>query len=84
MSCGVPVIGTNTGGLPEVVIDGETGYLANLGDVDFMAKKAIELLSDESKLNSFKQNARKTAVEKFDSDLIVPLYEEYYRKVMNL
>lgn len=83
MSCGVPVIGTKTGGLPEVVIDGETGYLSNLGDVDFMAKKAIELLVDENKLNSFKQNARKAAVEKFDSDLIVPLYERYYQRVAN-
>jgi len=83
MSCGVPVIGTKTGGLPEVVIDGENGYLANLGDVDFMAKKAIELFIDGNKLNSFKQNARKAAVERFDSDLIVPLYERYYQKVVN-
>ncbi len=82
MSCGVPVIGTDTGGLPEVVIDGETGYLASLGDVDFMAKKAVELLADESKFNSFRQRAREVA-EKFDSDLIVPLYETYYQKVMN-
>jgi N-acetyl-alpha-D-glucosaminyl L-malate synthase BshA len=83
MSCGVPVIGTNTGGLPEVVINGETGYLTNLGDVDFMAKKGVELLADEGKLNRFKQNARKVAVEKFDSDLIMPLYERYYHRILD-
>ncbi len=83
MSCGVPVIGTNTGGLPEVVIDGVTGYLANLGDIDFMAEKAIELLADENRFDLFRQNARKVAMEKFDSDLIVPLYESYYQEVIN-
>jgi len=82
MSCGVPVIATKTGGLPEVVIDGENGFLGPLGDVEFMAEKGIELLSDESKLSKFRESSRKRAVEKFDSKLIVPKYEKYYEKVI--
>jgi glycosyltransferase involved in cell wall biosynthesis len=82
MSCGVPVIATKTGGLPEVVIDGENGFLGPLGDVGIMADKGIELLSDENRLNKFRENCRKRAVEKFDSKLIVPKYEKYYEKVI--
>ncbi|MCJ7496633.1 MAG: N-acetyl-alpha-D-glucosaminyl L-malate synthase BshA [candidate division Zixibacteria bacterium] len=83
MSCGVPVIGTRSGGLPEVVLDGETGFLGPLGNVDFMAEKGIELLSDENKLNQFRENCRKRAVEKFDSKLIVPMYEKYYQQIVD-
>jgi N-acetyl-alpha-D-glucosaminyl L-malate synthase BshA len=82
MSCGVPVIATRTGGLPEVVIDGENGFLGPLGDVEFMSQKGIELLSDENKLDRFRENCRRRAVEKFDSKLIVPKYEEFYKKVI--
>jgi N-acetyl-alpha-D-glucosaminyl L-malate synthase BshA len=82
MSCGVPVVATKTGGLPEVVIDGESGFLGPLGEVEFMSQKGIELLSDENRLNKFRENCRKRAVEKFDSKLIVPRYEEYYKKVI--
>ncbi len=83
MSCGVPVIATRTGGLPEVVIDGENGLLSPLGDVELMSQKGIELLSDENRLNRFRENCRKRAVEKFDSKLIVPKYEKYYEKIVN-
>ena len=82
MSCGVPVIATKTGGLPEVVIDGENGFLGPLGDVEFMSQKGIELLSDEDRLNMFRENCRRRAVEKFESKLIVPRYEEFYKKVI--
>jgi len=82
MSCGVPIIATKTGGLPEVVIDGENGFLGPLGDVGFMSDKGIELLSDEDRLNKFREKCRRRAVEKFDSKLIVPRYEEYYKKVI--
>ncbi|MDH4221988.1 MAG: N-acetyl-alpha-D-glucosaminyl L-malate synthase BshA [candidate division Zixibacteria bacterium] len=82
MSCGLPVIATNVGGLPEVVSDGIDGYLLPLGDVRSMAEKGIELLSSENRLRNFKENCRKKAVERFDSRLIVPLYEEYYEKVI--
>jgi N-acetyl-alpha-D-glucosaminyl L-malate synthase BshA len=83
MSCGVPVIATKTGGLPEVVIDGESGFLSPLGEVEFMSQKGIELLSDENRLKKFRENCRKRAVEKFDSKLIVPRYEEYYKKIVD-
>ena len=82
LSCGVPVIATNTGGLPEVVENEKCGYLANLGDVEFMAEKGIELLKDENKLGKFKECARKTALEKFDSQIIVPWYENFYKKIL--
>jgi len=83
MSCGVPVIGTKSGGLPEVVLDGVNGFLGPLGDVEFMAGKGIELLSDENRLNNFRENCRKRVKEKFDSKLIVPLYENFYEKVVD-
>ena len=62
-------------------IHGHTGYLSDVGDVDDMAKHAIALLSDEDKLNAFKENANRQA-QKFDINLILPLYEDYYREVM--
>jgi len=82
MSCGVPVMATNVGGLPEVILDNVNGFLSPLGDVEFMAERGIELLSDENRLNNFRENCRKRAVERFDSKLIVPLYEKYYEKVI--
>jgi len=76
----IPVISTNTGGLPEVNVNGVTGYLSNVGDVDDMAKNAVSLLSDNNKLAQFKENAYKQA-QKFDINNILPMYENLYRKV---
>lgn len=81
MSCGVPVIATNIGGIPEVVLHGETGYVAELGDVKRMARYAVELLSHPRRWEEFSNNARNRAVELFDIELIVPQYEELYRRV---
>ena len=83
MSCSVPVVSSSTGGLPELVVHGETGYVAELGDVQRMAKYAIELLGDERKWDLFSRNSRKRAVEKFNSDLIVPLYEKLYEEALS-
>jgi L-malate glycosyltransferase len=77
----IPVISTNTGGLPEVNINGVTGYLSNVGDVDDMAKNAISLLKDDNKLAKFKENAYNQA-KKFDINTILPMYEKLYEKVM--
>jgi L-malate glycosyltransferase len=77
----IPVISTNTGGLPEVNIHGVTGYLSNVGDVEDMAKNAISLLKDDNKLAKFKENAYNQA-KKFDINTILPLYEKLYEKVM--
>lgn len=83
MAGGVPVISTNTGGLPEVNEEGYSGYLSNVGDVEDMAQKAITILSDDAKLLQFKNNALKVA-QKFDIQNIVPLYENLYRKALKV
>ncbi|MAY82976.1 MAG: N-acetyl-alpha-D-glucosaminyl L-malate synthase BshA [Flavobacteriales bacterium] len=81
MSTGVPVISSNTGGIPEVNKDGFSGYLSDVGDIDSMAKNAISLLSDEDKLNMFKEQAFGQA-KKFDILNILPMYEKLYQKVL--
>jgi len=82
MSCEVPVIATTAGGLPEVVVDGETGYLRPVGDVDAMAAAALDLLSDEPKRLAFAAAGRKLAVDKFAQDVIVGHYRELYLRVV--
>lgn len=81
MAASVPVISTNAGGLPEINVDGVTGYLGNVGDVDTMSKRAIEILSDENKLKQFKENAFKHA-QQFDIDNVIPEYEELYNQFL--
>ena len=81
MACGVPVISSNTGGLPEVNREGFSGYLGNVGDVDYMAQKAISILSDDNVLYQFKSNALKVAQE-FDIHQVMPMYENLYRKAL--
>lgn len=76
---GVPVISSNTGGLPEVNKQEFSGYLSDVGDVDSMAKNAIHILSDDQRLNQFKLNAKEMAL-KFDTDSVIPMYEEIYKK----
>ncbi|MBV1923114.1 MAG: N-acetyl-alpha-D-glucosaminyl L-malate synthase BshA [Flavobacteriaceae bacterium] len=82
MACGVPVISSNTGGIPEVNKQGISGYLSDVGNVSEMAENAIHILSDESRLSEFKKNAKNSALE-FDTKNIVPLYEELYEKALN-
>ncbi len=82
MACEVPVISSNVGGLPEVNIHGETGFLCDVGDVDSMAKYAIMLLSDEELLEKFRKNALAQA-QRFDIDNILPHYEAYYQEVLD-
>ena len=83
MACGVPVVSSSVGGLPELNIHNETGYIAEIGDVDRMAKYAIELLSNEKRYKSFSKNSRDRAVKHFDKNSIVPKYVEYYEKILN-
>ena len=77
MASKVPVVSSNSGGLSEVNIEGKTGFLLNVKDIDGMAKKAILLLADENKLEQFKENAFSHAME-FDLPNILPLYEKIY------
>lgn len=79
MACKVPVISSNSGGLPEVNIDGVSGYLSVVGDIKAMTDNAIKILKDEQVLNKFKESALKTA-KQFDISTIMPLYESLYRK----
>ncbi|MGD6962193.1 N-acetyl-alpha-D-glucosaminyl L-malate synthase BshA [Fictibacillus phosphorivorans] len=78
MACGVPVIGTNIGGIPEVIVDGETGYMVELGDPESVAQKALALLQDEEKLMAFRENSVRHVKENFLSDKIVSIYEDIY------
>lgn len=82
LSSGVPVIATNVGGIPEVVAHGETGLLFPVGDVEGMARGALELLEDEARMARARSAARARAVTLFDERLIVPRYEAYYRAVL--
>ncbi|TYP93438.1 N-acetyl-alpha-D-glucosaminyl L-malate synthase BshA [Fodinibius salinus] len=79
MSCSVPVISSNIGGLPEVNIHGETGFLCDLGDIDEMGQYAVDILSDEDLHKRIAKNARKQA-EKFEMSKVITQYEEYYKQ----
>ena len=79
MAAGLPVLSSDVGGIPEVNIDGKTGFVCPMGDVDTMAQKAISLLKDENQLNVMKANAKKRAYD-FDIKNILPVYEDLYKK----
>lgn len=81
MACEVPVISSNVGGLPEVNIDGVTGFLSEVGDIESMASNALRLLENPELLSQFRTNAFIQA-KRFDIDIILPQYEEYYMEVM--
>jgi L-malate glycosyltransferase len=81
MAAGVPVISTNAGGLPEININGKTGYLSAVGNVKEMAANAIRLLEDETLLNKFRHNAKANA-DLFDIHNIIPQYEKLYNRFL--
>ncbi len=83
MALSVPVISSNSGGLPEVNFDGISGYLSDVGDVEEMAENAIKILKNDSTLNEFKSNALSTA-KQFDIQNILPLYEELYLRAISI
>ena len=82
MASSVPVISTNAGGLPEVNINGVSGYMSNVGDIDDMVNNSLRILGDNTVNNKFKENARKQS-EKYDIHKIVPFYESIYITAMN-
>lgn len=81
MAAAVPVISSNAGGIPEVNFHGETGFTANIGDVESMAKYGVQLLKDEAMLETFSKNARAQA-ERFSLDIIGPKYLEVYEEAL--
>ncbi len=81
MACELPVISSNAGGIPELNVDGVTGFLCNVGDVATMAQRAIYILSDQERLMKFKHAAKARAHE-FDINNIVPLYERFYERIL--
>ncbi len=81
MACKVPVLSSDAGGLPELNIQGETGFLSAIGDVDDMAEKAIYILEDNERLAGFKENALRRAYD-FNLSNILPQYESYYEEVL--
>lgn len=82
MACKLPVISSNAGGIPELNIDGVTGFLDAVGDINSMAAHAIHILEDETRLHKFKENALAHA-KTFDIKYIMPVYEKYYEEVID-
>ena len=82
MACEVPVISSNTGGIPEINVEGETGYLSDVGNVQEMAARAVDILSDDENLMAFKKRALAQA-KKFDIAKILPAYEAFYEEILS-
>jgi N-acetyl-alpha-D-glucosaminyl L-malate synthase BshA len=82
MACGVPCIGTNVGGIPEVIDDGETGYVCGVGDIDEISQKAINLLKDANLHRKFSAQSISLAKEVFGAERIVFQYEEFYYELL--
>jgi L-malate glycosyltransferase len=82
MNCGVPVIATDIGGLPELVAHDETGYLFPIGETERMAAAAVALLRDHEQYEIFRRKARDRAVQVFNAKQIIPQYEAFYEEVL--
>ena len=83
MACEVPVIGTNSGGMPEVVEHGTEGYLVEPGDVQTAAGYAIEILSRSDRGREMGKIARVNAKKKFCANDVIPAYENYYKRILS-
>jgi L-malate glycosyltransferase len=81
MAYGLPVVASDIGGIPELVVHGKTGFLAPVGDIEKMGEYAIDLLTNEEKYRAFSVAASERAAAEFSAEKIVPLYEEYYQRI---
>jgi glycosyltransferase involved in cell wall biosynthesis len=82
MACEVVPVAARSGGVPELIEHGVTGFMADVGDVETMARYAVEILGDESALRAMGKRAREAAQARFCASNIIPLYEDFYRKVL--
>jgi glycosyltransferase involved in cell wall biosynthesis len=82
MACGVPVVASNAGGIPELVVDGEGGFTFPVGDTSAMAERVVALLSDPRELARQRERARLRATETFSTAKIVDRYEALYRRLL--
>jgi len=82
MACEVPVVASRVGGLPEVVDDGETGFLSEVGDVDKMADDAVRLLTDPQFRRTTAKKARASAIDRYSTHKIIPQYIDFYEKIL--
>jgi L-malate glycosyltransferase len=82
MACELPVIASRVGGLPEVVTDGETGYLSEVGDVEKMANDAARLLSDDEFRRAMGRRARESAISRYRTDIVIPRYIDFYERIL--
>jgi N-acetyl-alpha-D-glucosaminyl L-malate synthase BshA len=83
MACEVPVIASRVGGVPEVVTDGETGYLSEVGDIEKMSADAARLVADEELRREMGRRARESAISRYSTDLVIPQYIGFYERVLN-
>lgn len=83
MACGVPCIGTNIGGIPEVIDHGETGYIVELGNIEQAAQYVVHMLSNDAFMENLSLNAKEVVKKKFASSTILSQYEDLYKRVLN-
>ncbi|SVC61575.1 uncharacterized protein METZ01_LOCUS314429, partial [marine metagenome] len=83
MSCEVPVIGTNVGGVPELVEHGINGFITEVGDVEKMAEHAIKILTNDVLRRDIGQKARQRVLDCFGEEQVVPQYESYYEEILS-
>lgn len=83
MACEVPVVASRVGGVPEVVTDGETGFLSDVGDVEKMANDAGRLVGDAELRREMGKRARESAVSRYRTDIVIPKYIDYYQRVLS-
>jgi glycosyltransferase involved in cell wall biosynthesis len=82
MACEVPVIASRVGGVPEVVDDGQTGFLSEVGDIEKMAEDAARLLSDADFRRNMGRRARERALSRYRTDIVIPQYIKFYESVL--
>lgn len=82
MACEVPVIASRVGGIPEVISDGETGFLSEVGDMEKMAADASRLLTSKELRRTMGRRARESAIDRYRTDVVIPQYIDFYEKVL--